>query len=266
MRKLGEGGMGTVYLARHRITGREVAVKLLRPGTCDAPGRCERLLQEALASGQIRHPNVIDVYDAGMHDGAPYLVLEYLRGESVAERLSRVGTVDVPEALDIVEQTLAGVGAAHARGIVHRDLKPDNLFIVTAGAQEQVKVLDFGIAKLDDGGVAAPTRTGALVGTPHYMAPEQFEGGELDGRVDLYAIGVVLFELLTGEVPFHAESYGSLLLAIMSNDFPSCRDARPELSVELDELIKTATARDPAERFADAAAFAERVGELRGAT
>jgi serine/threonine-protein kinase len=126
-----------------------------------------------------------------------------------------------------------------------------------------VKVLDFGIAKLDEGGVAAPTRTGALVGTPYYMAPEQVEGRrDLDARVDVYAMGVVLYELLTGRVPFRADSYGALLLAIMRDEFPSCVEARPGLSAELDALIKRATARDPERRFANAEAFAARVREL----
>jgi tetratricopeptide (TPR) repeat protein len=261
--RLGEGGMGSVYAARHRLLGRDVAVMLLRPGGCEDPRQCQRLLQEALASGQVRHPNVVEVYDAGIDGGAPYLVLELLRGESVGDRLARHGPLACDEALEIVAQALAGVAAAHAHGIVHRDLKPDNLFLVEGDAP-RVKVLDFGIAKLQDGGGMAETGTGALVGTPYYMAPEQIEGRrDLDARVDVYALGVVLFELLTGDRPFRGDSYGALLLSIVTAEFPSCRERRPDLPERVDALIRTATARDRSVRFRTAREFADAVAELR---
>jgi tetratricopeptide (TPR) repeat protein len=263
LRKLGEGGMGRVYAARHRLLGRDVAVKLLRAGACADPQHCQRLLQEAMASAQVRHPNVVEVYDAGVEDGEPYLVLELLEGESVAAHLAARGPLPLRDALGIVGQAIDGVAAAHERAIVHRDLKPDNLFLC-AGERLQVKVLDFGIAKLEDGAGVAQTKTGALAGTPHYMAPEQVEGRrDLDARVDVYALGIVLFELLTGSPPFAGDSYGSILLSIMTGEFPSCREARPELPDAVDEVLARATARKRDQRFASVAELGEALAGLR---
>jgi tetratricopeptide (TPR) repeat protein len=263
LRTIGRGGMGTVLEGRHRLTGRKVAVKVLHLDSADRARHAHRLLQEALATGRIQHPNVVDVYDAGEHGMAPYLVMERLEGESLAERLRRDGKLPVSEAVDIVCQAAAGVHAAHEVGVVHRDIKPDNLFLACGqGEGIVVKVLDFGISKLSDVD-GAHTRTGAILGTPYYMAPEQVTASsEVDARADVYALGVVLFELLTGEVPFRADNYAALITKIVTEPFPSARELRPDVPEAIDQVLRGATLRELEGRPASAAALAER---LRGA-
>jgi hypothetical protein len=209
---LGEGGMGTVYLAEHPIIGRRVAIKVLHDGGAERAEAAARCFVEARAIGEIRHPNVVDVIDCGVADlgdgPVHYLVMEHLEGRSLREELG-AGALPAARAIAIAIEVGRALAAAHGKGIVHRDIKPENIFLVGPAGTEPpaVKILDFGIAKLMDGHpFGAPlTQSGVTLGTPTYMAPEQLDGEDLDGRVDVYALGIVLFEMLTGAAPFADE-------------------------------------------------------------
>ena len=216
---LGEGGMGAVYLATHPFMGRKAAIKVLRRELAEDPGLVERFMNEARAANAIHHPNIIDIIDVGrLPSGIPYLMMEFLEGESLAQRIAGQ-RVDIALAVNIAKQTASALGAAHAKGIVHRDLKPDNLFLVPDGEQQfgsRVKVLDFGIAKLrgELSGSGAKTQSGSVMGTPPYMSPEQCRGitDEIDHRTDVYALGIILYEMLTGAPPFVSEGWGEVVL------------------------------------------------------
>jgi len=200
---LGAGGMGVVYRARDSRLGREVALKLIPETFATDAARLHRFEQEARAAGQINHPNILAVHDIGVHAGAPYIVTELLEGESLRSRLAG-GALPARKAVDYARQTAAGLAAAHDKGIFHRDVKPDNLFITADG---RVKILDFGVAKLttsgDDrlGQTGLPTETaeGTVVGTAGYMSPEQVRGEAVDARSDIFSVGAVLHEMLTGQ-------------------------------------------------------------------
>ncbi|HEY5284271.1 MAG TPA: serine/threonine-protein kinase, partial [Polyangia bacterium] len=214
---LGEGGMGAVYLAEHPGIGRRVAIKVLKSELGHDPQLLTRFLNEARAANAIRHPNIIEVLDSGTTErGASYLVMELLEGESLSGRIKRLSRLDERSAIEIAMQTASGLGAAHAKGIIHRDLKPDNLFVIpeeSDAARERVKILDFGIAKLHLlAGDSLKTRTGTLMGTPVYMSPEQCLGTkEVDHRSDIYSLGIIIYEMLTGRPPFISEGFGELL-------------------------------------------------------
>jgi tetratricopeptide (TPR) repeat protein len=261
---LGRGGMGVVFAAKNRNTGRDVAVKILRREVASDPAACQRMLQEALACGRIQHPNVVDIYDAGSDSGQPYIVMELLRGESLAARIDREHKVNPAAAVEIAAQALAGIAAAHSAGIVHRDLKPDNLFLANGAGGLCVKVVDFGISKLSDGSASlASTHTGAVVGTPYYMSPEQANGQkDIDARTDIYAVGALLFHALTGRPPYLADNYNALLAQILTSSPPSVRSLAPEIPAALDAAIDRALSRDPEARQPSADAFA---AELRAA-
>ena len=202
---VGEGGMGAVYLAEHPFMGRKAAIKVLRPELAQDRGLVERFMNEARAANAIHHPNIIDIIDVGLlPSGVPYLMMEFLEGESLAKRIER-GRLTIAEAVDVATQTASALQAAHGKGIVHRDLKPDNLFLVPDDGRPfgaRVKVLDFGIAKLrgELSGGGAKTQTGSVMGTPPYMSPEQCRGitEEIDHRTDIYALGIILYEMLAG--------------------------------------------------------------------
>jgi TolB-like protein/cytochrome c-type biogenesis protein CcmH/NrfG len=249
VRLLGAGGMGGVFEALHLHTGRHVALKVLHGSLAKNAAACQRFLQEALACGSVRHPNVVDIYDAGTHQGKPYIVMELLDGESLGERLTRRHNLAVREALRIVAEAASGLACVHGACIVHRDLKPDNLFLAKTGATEQVKVLDFGISKLGDGAAASVplhrTRTGMIVGTPYYMSPEQARGErDIDGACDVYALGAVLYHALTGRPPYMADNYNALLLAILQGNRPELRSLRPEVPPPVEALVDAAMADD----------------------
>ena len=216
---IGEGGMGVVYLAEHPGIGRRAAIKILRPGLTDNAEMTKRFFNEARAANAIRHPGIVEVYDCGtLASGTSYIVMELLEGENLAARLRTIGRLPAPDARRIAAQTASALAAAHAAGIVHRDLKPDNLFLVPDerdAALEMVKVLDFGIAKLGQQASntsSVRTRTGSVMGTPAYMSPEQCRGTrEIDHRTDIYALGVILFEMLCGRPPFVSEGFGEMV-------------------------------------------------------
>jgi serine/threonine-protein kinase len=253
--KLGEGGVGEVYLAQHPDIGRKVAIKFVRRAVAEDPTLYGRFLAEARAANAIQHPNIVEVLDFGrLADGQPYIVMEYLSGESLAARLQRLGALPVVDAVDLAAQVAGVLTAAHAKGIVHRDLKPDNVFLVairTATGGEAVKVLDFGIAKLQGSlREGSPhTRTGSILGTPVYMSPEQIRGTrEVDARTDIYALGIMLFEMLVGRPPFVSEGLGDLMDMHMNQAPPPLRSVLPGAPANLEALIARALAKRPEDR------------------
>jgi serine/threonine protein kinase len=249
---LGAGGMGTVLRATHLVSGRQVALKWLTPRCGQAS---VRFIREARAAGRIDHPNVVDVYDLGTHEGGHYLVMELLRGCTLRDRLG-AGKLTPRELTEIMVPVLHGVAAAHAQGVIHRDLKPDNVFLCEAadGSPREPKVLDFGIAKIraDLDAALTLTRPGALLGTLPYMSPEQLEDApEIDERTDIYAAGVMMYEALTGRRPFRASSDGALVRAILAQEPPPLRELAPGVSLQLERIVMRAMAKKPAARQPD---------------
>jgi serine/threonine-protein kinase len=242
---IGVGGMGTVYRAHDRELDEDVALKALRRELVDAPGVLARFRHEVKLARRVTHPNVARVYDIGEHDGTKFLTMELVDGPSLAVHLRKERALPAGRIVDIAAAVCAGLGAAHAAGVIHRDLKPDNVLLAADG---RIVVTDFGIARLSVDGVTL----GTAVGTPAYMAPEQVEGGAVDERADLYALGVMLFELATGERPFGGDSIFAVANARLRNPPPDPRARRPEVPETLSRLIQRLMARAASERFADA--------------
>jgi serine/threonine protein kinase len=266
---LGEGGMGVVYLAQHPVFGRKVAIKLLHAVLARDPDIVARFFNEARAIHMVAHENIVEILDFGQTpDGQPYFIMEYLQGESLSETIARG-----PMALDQVEaigvQMCKALGAAHAKGIVHRDLKPHNVqLVIKADGVLQVKILDFGVAKIlqsPDGSSSVKTRTGSLMGTPLYMSPEQCKGaGVLDHRTDIYSLGVILFEMLSGRPPFNAEGVGELFAKHMLEEAPSILEFAPNTPPHVAAAIMKSLAKDPAARFQSMEDFRKAiVGEVK---
>ncbi|MBX7195438.1 MAG: serine/threonine protein kinase, partial [Sandaracinaceae bacterium] len=216
---LGEGGMGVVYQIAHAVLGKRMALKVLRGDMARDSEVVQRFIQEAQSATQIGHQNIIDISDFGkMPDGSAYFVMEYLDGLSLTQLISRGGSIPTQKALHIIRQIASALEAAHERGIVHRDMKPDNIYVVKQGADDSfVKVLDFGIAKV--GGASSKlTKTGMIFGTPHYMSPEQAAGQTVDRRTDIYALGVIMYEMFVGRVPFEGDTFMGILSKHMFQD------------------------------------------------
>jgi serine/threonine protein kinase len=269
VRLLGKGGMGAVYEARHSRLARRVAIKFLLPELAARPEILRRFENEAMAAGGLEHPNLVAVMDLGRAaEGSPYLVMEFLQGEDCARLLRRVGPLPVPRAADIVLQACRGVAVAHQAGIIHRDLKPENLFVTDIGdGSDQVKVLDFGIAKLrlTDGQVA--TRTGSTFGTIHYMSPEQARGAaEVDPRTDVWSLGVVLYELLGGHRPFEGDEPLNVVHQILSANPPALDTFRPGLPAGLVAVVGKAIQKDAGERFQSVGSLAAALAPFAGRT
>lgn len=249
---VGRGAAGEVWRARDARLGRDVAIKVLLPHLSDDPSRLRRFADEAKAVGSLNHPNILVVYDVGEHDGAPFFVSELLEGQSLRARLDS-GPTRVAEAVAIALDVARGLAAAHARGIVHRDLKPENVFLGRGGA---VKILDFGVAKLqrtgESGTVGAETIAGMIVGTAGYMAPEQVRGEETDGRADLFALGVMLYEMLTGAAPFKRTNTIESLHAILTVEPADLTEAEREVPVDLSGIVVRLLQKDREERFQSA--------------
>jgi eukaryotic-like serine/threonine-protein kinase len=264
-RALARGGMGSVWVARHLHLDVEVAIKFMAPElAASAEGRA-RFEREAKASAQLKTANVVQIHDYGIEDDTPYLVMELLEGDSLETRLRREGRLSLPATLAIVEPVCKALRRAHEVGLVHRDLKPGNIFIARQGGGEEiVKVLDFGIAKsLDPAQGSAVTRTGTLLGSPAYMSPEQTRRSkQIDHRSDLWSLGVVVFECLTGQVPFVGEEIVDLLVAICRDPIPIPSTLVPSLGPEVDRFLARSLAREPEQRFQSAPEFAQAFAEL----
>ena len=255
VRLLGEGGMGAVFEARHVLIGKRLAVKFLHPQFAQNSELVARFSREAQAAAAIGHRSIIDITDIGMsEDASVYLVMEFLEGHDFGATIHRNhGMLPVDQVAYITAQTLSALAAAHDAGIVHRDLKPDNIFLVATGqALPDIKLLDFGISKMTHSGNPQDrlTKTGTMMGTPYYMAPEQAKGAKhIDHRVDIYAMGVIMYEALTGTVPFQAENTFALAYEILNAELTPLRDHRPDLSPELEALVLKAMDRDMNGRF-----------------
>jgi eukaryotic-like serine/threonine-protein kinase len=256
LRKLGEGGMGTVYLAEHKLIGRKAAVKVLLPEYLRQKDIVDRFFNEARATTGIHHPGIVQVLDFGQKDDSIYLVMEYLQGEPLDRRLKRQRRLPIAQALRIAHHCASALAAAHAAGVIHRDLKPGNIFLVSdpqVDGGERAKILDFGIAKLTNDRQLSPvkTRTGSMVGTPVYMSPEQCRGaGEIDHRSDIYALGCVLFRMICGRPPFVAQGVGEIIASHLREPAPSPCEYEAGVPPELEAVILTTLAKSPDDRHA----------------
>jgi len=254
--QIGEGGMGAVYLGHHPTIGKRVAIKVLHEELCEKPDVVNRFFNEAKAVNDISHPNIVDIIDFGdtTFDGkaVKYIIMEFLDGESLASRIRREG-VTIRESLQIIAQTASALSASHAKGVIHRDLKPENVFLCNRqGDRNYVKLLDFGIAKLtsDTGALSQKTRTGMVIGTPTYMSPEQCDGkGQIDARADVYALGVMMYELFTGRVPFPGDGFGEVLVAHLTREPEPPRSINPNIPPELEAIVLRCMRKRKEERF-----------------
>ncbi|HEX3762835.1 MAG TPA: serine/threonine-protein kinase [Kofleriaceae bacterium] len=268
VRKLGEGGMGAVYLGHHQLLGRRAAIKVLLPELSARPDIVNRFFNEARAVTSISDPGIVQVFDFGYHsDGAAFIVMEYLEGEPLDRRLARLGKLPAHDALLLCRQIASSLAAAHAQNIIHRDLKPENIYLVHDGevaSGERSKILDFGIAKLsDDNPGKIKTSTGALMGTPIYMSPEQCRGlATLDHRSDIYSLGCVLFHLLTGRPPFEGEGMGDIIAAHIREPAPVPSSRAPEIAPSVDGLVLRCLAKSPDERFQTMHELAQAIGQI----
>jgi serine/threonine-protein kinase len=267
---LGEGGMGVVYLAWHKAIEKRIAVKVLRLDKGRDRSVTDRFLQEAKAASSIGNPHIVDVSDFGsLPDGSAFFTMEWLEGKPLNRVLEEVRPLPVERVVRIGAQIADALAAAHERGIVHRDLKPDNIFLLRRGSNEDfVKILDFGVAKVTNG-ASKLTIAGTMLGTPLYMSPEQAEGTAVDSRTDIYALGVILYEMAAGRVPFDGDTLVGILSQHMCAPVVPIRDLSPELSIppELDKIILRALAKKPEERYqtmADIAGDLRRVGLALG--
>jgi eukaryotic-like serine/threonine-protein kinase len=255
--KLGSGGMSTVYLAKDETLERWVAAKVLHREISDQPDQIERFRREARAVAQVSHPNVVAVIDAGEDAGRPYIVFEYVEGETLKHRIDAQGRLPLDEAAAYGIEIGRGLAAAHARMLVHRDVKPQNVLI---DAEGRAKVTDFGIAReLETDGL---TKTGRVLGTTDYVSPEQAMGQQVDARSDIYSLGILLYEMLTGEVPFQAETLVGVAMKHVNEPMPDVQKRRRDVSSALAAVIDRSTAKEPKKRYADMGAMLD---DLEGA-
>ncbi|MEO7038118.1 MAG: serine/threonine-protein kinase [Polyangiaceae bacterium] len=269
IKQLGEGGMGQVYLAEHVAIEKRVALKVLRAEYASKGEIVTRFQQEAISASRIKHPNVLDVFDFGQLDnGCYFLAMEYLEGNDLADEIQRRRVLDAATGIRVSMQICRALAAAHANGVVHRDMKPENVFLQrTADGEEIVKIVDFGIAQLrskDDAVVATKrrlTRTGMIFGTPEYMSPEQAGGKHADLRADIYAVGVMMYEMFTGAVPFTGETFLGVLTKHLNEPAPQMSVVFPELAIsqQLQTVIMRALVKDPNVRYQTMLEFAQAI-------
>jgi serine/threonine-protein kinase len=262
-RALGAGGIGAVYEVHHKLIDRRFALKLLHPEYARDEEVLERFRREATSTTAIGHPHILEITDMGSTpEGEVFMVMELLHGHDLEVELKQQGALSTELACHIALQILSALEATHIKGIVHRDLKPANVFLIERGGNQQfVKLVDFGISKVrasEEDQTKGLTRTGMLLGTPAYMSPEQAMGSsDITGSSDLYAVGVILYEMLTGQTPFAAESYVTLLMKILQDEVPDPLSLRPDLDSELAAIVLRSMAKQVPDRFADAAEFRE---------
>ncbi len=251
--KLGQGGMGAVYAARNKLTGRRVAIKLVPEKSGTDEDMAVRFLREARAASAIEHPNVVQVFDAGQSDGHLFMVMELMDGEPLSKLIHREAPLEPQRIIDILGPILDALAFAHGHGIIHRDIKPANIFLARMPHSNEAvpKLLDFGIAKYsEDVESLGLTQSGTIMGTPYYMSPEQLQAREaVDHRADLYSVGVILYEALSGQKPFYAESYASLIVAILQTEPVEIQDLSPDLSPALVGVVSRALQKDRERRF-----------------
>jgi len=255
---LGQGGMGAVWAATHTLTHKRVAIKLLKADVA-SPDTLRRFVREARAASAVRHPNVVEVHDIlSLDDGSPAMVMDFLEGETLGQRLKRAGTIGLEELAAIMAPVVSAVGSAHAAGIVHRDLKPDNIFLAQLGdGRIEPMVLDFGIAKMlpfgeKTGSESALTQSGAMLGTPYYMAPEQaFGEADVDARVDVWALGVILYECSSGRKPIAGDTLGQVFKMITTGTTPPLSAVAPHLPEQFIALVEGMMERDREKRLRD---------------
>ena len=254
VRLIGRGGMGSVYEATQEDLRRRVAVKLLDPRLASDPAHIERFRREALSAAKLGHPNIVTVTDFQWTAGEPpFLVMEYLSGESLGTLIERSGALPPARVALIAAQVLDALGAAHAAGMIHRDVKPDNVFLTSmSGVDDVAKVLDFGIAQGSAPDAAQLTASGAMVGTPAYMSPEQTRGVSVDLRADIYAVGALMYHALTGELPFRGPTVPAVIVAIATTPTPSVSATRSDVPHDLSAVVLRAMSKEPSHRFASA--------------
>jgi serine/threonine-protein kinase len=257
-RTVGHGGMSVVFEVSHRITDKRFAVKWMLPEDSGDGDMVKRFVREAKVAGRCQHPNIVEVYDIDQDGGAFFIVMELLEGESLARRLERVGRLSVGEACRLLIPCMEGLGVAHAAGIVHRDLKPANIFVCAARGREpeRAMLLDFGVSQFTTlpGAISAThTKRGAVLGTPFYMPVEQLRGQRIDHRIDVYALGVTLFEALSGQRPFHAERYVDLVIKIAEQEPTRLETLVPGIPRGIVEIVSRAMAREAVDRYSTVA-------------
>jgi serine/threonine-protein kinase len=254
-RELGRGAMGVVYLARDPKINRLLAIKAIALAAefseVDLAGARERFFREAEMAGRLNHPNIVVIYDAGEDQGLAYIVMEYLRGGHLSDYASSSRQLPVATVLDICARVADALQFAHRQSVVHRDIKPAN--IMFDADSNALKITDFGIARLTDGG---STKTGIVLGTPSFMSPEQLEGRRLDGRSDLFALGVSLYQLICGQLPFRADSMTALMYKIANEPHTPLASIRPDVPAAVDRIVNRALAKAPEDRFQTGAEMA----------
>jgi serine/threonine-protein kinase len=268
VRELGVGGMGSVWLAHHVGLDTPCAVKFIHAEVAAMPDIRARFEREAKAAAALRSSHVVQILDYGVWDGFPYIAMEYLEGEDLGQRIKRKGRLSPQDTVLIISQVARALTKAHAAGLIHRDLKPENIFLVPEDDHEVAKVLDFGIAKSHGSMLdTATTKAGSLLGTPHYMSPEQAQGTKaIDYRSDLWSLGVLAYQSLTGKLPFNSEALGDLLLHIMVNPLPIPSEVVHDVPPTFDVWWQRAAARDPAQRFQSARELADALAVALGVT
>ena len=257
---IGKGGMGSVWRAFDENLGTDCAIKFIEGDLAKRPEAQTRFKREAQAAAQLRSPNIVQIFDHNVWEGVPYCAMEFLEGEDLGKRLTRLKKIPHADLAYVMTEACRGLQKAHEKGIIHRDLKPDNIFLVKDDDREIVKVLDFGIAKLTDGGmdVSSGTKTGALLGTPQYMSPEQAQGTKaIDARSDLWSLAIIAYECITGELPLDSKALGDLLVKIIVTPMPVPSQIDPSVPPGFDAWFAKATSRDPQGRYQTARAFSD---------